>query len=233
MRKNHSEIVLVLDRSGSMENIATDTIGGYNTFLKKQQEAPGTATFTLYQFDDRFETAVDAKDIQSVPMLNKDTFVPRGATALLDAIGRAIMLTGRRLENTPEDARAEKVVIVILTDGLENASRESTKEKVFEMIEHQRSKYSWEFVFLGANQDAIATAAGIGIAGANTITYMANSIGTRGVFNSTADNLCSYRAGNTTSAAYSKSDRDIQTAAGATIGKTTKIVAVADENIYS
>lgn len=216
MRKNHTELVLILDRSGSMQDIADDTIGGYNAFLKKQQEAAGTVTFTLYQFDDKFDTVVDAKDINLVDKLNNHTFVPRGATALLDSIGKAIVLTGKRLEAIPENDRPGRVVLCCLTDGQENASREYTKEKVFDMIEHQRSKYSWEFVFLGANQDAIATAAGIGISSNSTITYMANPVGTRSAFNSTADTLCSYRAGNTTSVAYSQTDRDIQTAAGAT-----------------
>lgn len=212
MKQNHTDITIVLDRSGSMRSAIDDTIGGFNQFLKDQREASGTASVTLHQFDDQFETPMKAQDVKTAPELTSKTFVPRGYTALLDAIGRAIGDTGARLEAEP----AEKVVFVIITDGHENASREYNHTKVHEMISHQRDKYSWEFVFLGANQDAIKAATNLGMAAGNAMTYAANSDGTKKAFAATSANLCAMRSGATRSMAYADKDRAAQRAAGAT-----------------
>lgn len=193
MRTNHTDITIVLDRSGSMSSVANDTIGGMNRFLDDQRKAPGTATITLHQFDDLFETPIKAQDVKSAPNLTSETFVPRGNTALLDAIGRAIGDTGARMEASGEQDRAEKVVFVIITDGQENASHEYNHGKVFEMIEHQREKYSWMFVFLGANQDAIKTASSLGMRGGAAMTYAHNKAGTQSAFASTGKNLSALR----------------------------------------
>ncbi len=214
MKQNHTDITIVLDRSGSMQSVASDTIGGFNTFLAAQRKAPGTASITLHQFDHEFETPIKAQDVQYAPELNAVTFVPRGNTALLDAIGRAVVDTASRMEAASPDQRAEKVVVVIITDGHENASREYTKAKVLEMISHQREKYSWEFVFLGANQDAIGTGSGLGISAANSMTYAANSVGTTKAFESTGLNLTAMRSGGAASMAYSAKDRSEQLKAG-------------------
>ena len=216
MRTNLADISVVLDRSGSMSSVKTDTIGGFNEFLKSQKECPGEAVLTLAQFDDRYEIVHDGKNIQDVPPLDDKTFVPRGSTALLDAIGRTINATGARLSTMSEESRPSKVIFVILTDGQENASKELTREKVMEMIKHQTEAYKWDFVFLGANQDAIQAGASIGISAGNSMTYAANPAGTRSAFRSVGETLCSSRmGGNMSSGYFSDKDRREQDKAGA------------------
>lgn len=207
---------MVLDRSGSMASVADDTIGGVNTFLEEQRNAPGAATFTLHQFDDIFETPIPASDIKKAKNLTRKTFVPRGSTALLDAIGKAIVDTGSRLGSAQESDRPANVVFVIVTDGHENASREYTQAKINEMIEHQKNTYSWQFVFLGANQDAIAAAGDIGIGAANAMTYASNKVGTEKMFAAFSSNVRSYRAtGQAAKMAWSDEQRKDQKKAGA------------------
>lgn len=215
MKNNHTDITIVLDRSGSMADVAGDTIGGFNRFLDDQQKAPGTAALTLHQFDDVFDTVLDGCEVKSAKPLTNATFVPRGSTALLDAIGRAITRTGARLDKTPEHERAAKIVFVIITDGHENASREFTRFRVLEMIKHQREKYAWEFVFLGANHDAIAAAAAVGIGPANAMTYAHNAVGTSGAFASVAKNLTHYRCAAKVDMSFEADDRAVQSSAGA------------------
>lgn len=210
MRQNHTDITVVLDKSGSMASIAADTIGGFNTFLKDQKEAAGTAEISLYQFDDIFEANYVGKNIQETEDLTSKTFVPRGSTALLDAIGRSIVETGERLSKNP----AEKVVFVIITDGGENASREYTRDKIFEIITEQKNIWKWEFVFLGANQDAISVGSSFGINAGNSMTYAANSVGTTMAFCSVSKNLSSMRSGVKTDMSYETSDYKAQEDAG-------------------
>lgn len=221
MKQGLTDITIVLDRSGSMESVANDTIGGFNRFLDDQKKVPGSATLTLHQFDDRFETVIPGKNINEAPHLTDKTFVPRGSTALLDAIGRAIKDTGSRLSNASDGDRAEKVVFVIITDGFENASHEYNKANVFDMIEHQKSKYAWEFVFLGANQDAIKNATGLGINASNAMTYAANAVGTDKVYASASMRMASFRVGAAKSMAFTEEDREEQLKAGAKEWTTT------------
>ncbi|MFW9872522.1 MAG: hypothetical protein ACFFG0_05415, partial [Candidatus Thorarchaeota archaeon] len=145
------EIVCIIDRSGSMASIAKDAIGGFNTFLEEQKKVKGEATLTFIQFDTDYEIIHENKPLFDVPKLNESTFQPRGATALLDAVGKTIDSVGKRLSNMQENNRPEKVIVAILTDGEENSSKEYTLSKVREMITHQRDKYQWEFIFLAAN----------------------------------------------------------------------------------
>lgn len=215
MKPNHTDITIVLDRSGSMSSVATDTIGGFNRFLDDQKKTPGTASLTLHQFNHEYETRIPTSDIQKAPELTTETFVPRGNTALLDAIGRSIVDTGSRLEKTPEDQRPERVVFVIITDGQENASREYNPAKVHEMITHQQDKYQWQFVFLGANQDAIKAATNLGMRAGNAMTYAANRIGTQNAFAATSANLRSMRVGATMNMSYTAEQRKKQKDAGA------------------
>jgi hypothetical protein len=215
MNANLTDITIVLDRSGSMMAVASETIGGFNHFLDEQKSVPGQATLTLNQFDDVFERVIDAKDIQAAPPLSRDTFKPRGYTALLDAIGRSINETGRRLAATPEPDRPGKVIVVIITDGKENRSREFTRDAIDEMIRHQREKYAWEFVFLGANQDAIDTAGKIGIKPAAAMTFAANSRGTSRAFKATTQRISELRLGRIREMAFTQKDRDEQKDAGA------------------
>ena len=179
MRPDLNEIAFVLDRSGSMNSIAGDAIGGFNTFLAQQQGEPGEAHLTLVLFDHEYLVAHDNVDIHSIPPLDARTYVPRGMTALLDAIGRTIDAIGARLANTPEDQRPGKVIVAILTDGMENASRDYNNRRVADMISHQQQKYAWEFIFLAANQDAIATAHTLSIQAKDAIAFDATGQGVR------------------------------------------------------
>lgn len=164
MNTDYCEIACVIDRSGSMSGRVDDVIGGFNTFLEEQKKLPGRALLTLVQFDDQYELHCSGAPIRSVAPLTTSTYVPRGSTALNDAVGRTINNLGARLAAMREDARPGRVIVVIITDGQENASKEFTRrEQIREMIEHQRSKYSWEFVFLGAGVDAFEEARTFGI----------------------------------------------------------------------
>lgn len=208
MKQGYTHISFVLDRSGSMSTIKPDTIGGFNEFLKAQKETPGQASMTLVQFDTEYEVLQSMTDIQSVPPLTSDTFVPRGSTALLDAIGRTINETGKRLGDMPDADRPEKVLFVILTDGLENSSREFSNNRINDMITHQRDKYGWQFVYLGANQDAIATAAKMGIQPQSAMTYTATAEGAANTFGALSRQTTSYRSAGTKDFAWSDEDRE-------------------------
>jgi len=165
MKTNLTELVFILDRSGSMGGLESDTIGGFNSMLAKQREHDGECRITTVLFDNEYEVLHDRIDIKAVsPITEKEYFV-RGNTALLDAVGRTIHNIGNVQKHTSEEYRAEKVLFVITTDGMENASREYTYDKVKAQIERQKSKYGWEFIFLGANIDAVEVADRFGIAG--------------------------------------------------------------------
>jgi uncharacterized protein YegL len=177
MNADLTELAFVLDRSGSMQGLTHAAIAGFNDFLREQQAAPGQARLTVVLFDDEYLLHTDSVPVAEVLPLNTDTYVPRGSTALLDAIGRTIDTLGRRLAATPEPQRPGKVVVAILTDGLENASTDYTWKDIAARIRHQRDTYGWDFLFLGANQDAIATAAQMNIAAANAATFSADAAG--------------------------------------------------------
>lgn len=194
-KTNHTEIICIIDRSGSMDIIRNDAIGGFNTFLESQKKLPGTASISLVLFDHEYLNPIKNQDIQSVEPLTDKTFVPRGGTALLDAIGRTLNEVGARLGSTPESDRPEKVMVCILTDGQENSSQEFSRPKIKEMIEHQREKYKWEFCFLAANQDAFAEAVNIGIDRCKTASFVADSQGTARAYASMNAITTSYRSG--------------------------------------
>lgn len=201
---NYAHISVVVDRSGSMWNIQEDAEGAVNNFIEEQKKVPGRATFTLAQFDDVYDVVYENVDLQSVGSYHLQ---PRGVTALLDAIGRTINSTGEYLAGLTEDERPGTVVFVIATDGLENASTEFTKDQIKKLIEQQTNDYSWRFVFLAANQDAIATGASLGMQRGSTITYGANAAGTAKSFAATSALVTQYRGGNL-AAAYSDQDRE-------------------------
>lgn len=163
MKKNLTEMAFILDMSGSMSHITDDTIGGFNSIIEKQKCEDGEAYVTTVLFDHEYKLLHDHIPLEDVKQMTRDEYSPRGTTALFDAIGKTINSIGARLNNTPEDERPEKIIVVITTDGYENASREFTRNQIKEMIEHQQSKYSWTFMFLGANIDATAEAESIGI----------------------------------------------------------------------
>ena len=178
MKKGLTELVFILDRSGSMGGLESDTIGGYNAMLEKQKKAAGEVVITTVLFDDQYELLHDRINLRGIaPMTDKEYFV-RGSTALLDAVGKTINKIGNAQKYTAEAERAEHVMFVITTDGMENASQEFSYEKVRKMIDHQKNEYGWEFIFLGANIDAIATAERFGIGKDRAANYYADSEGT-------------------------------------------------------
>ena len=158
MNKHLIEIAYILDRSGSMQSMQEPAVTAFNEFLKLQLDVPGDARLTLIQFDDAYEVAVAARPVQNVDQLTAATYVPRGSTALLDAIGRTIKDIDARLQALPESERPGKVILAIFTDGEENASRTFTAQHINDLIRLYRDEKGWEFLFLAANQDAIATA---------------------------------------------------------------------------
>jgi hypothetical protein len=163
MNKNLFEIAYILDRSGSMQCMVEPAIAGFNQVLREQREAPGEARLSLILFDDQYELPCDRLPLEEVPDLDTTTYVPRAMTALLDAIGRTINEIDQRLDSMLEAERPGKVMVAIFTDGLENASREFSLDRINHLIREKRENHGWEFLFLAANQDAIATARGMGI----------------------------------------------------------------------
>ncbi|MCD8021114.1 MAG: hypothetical protein LUF92_16515 [Clostridiales bacterium] len=182
MKDNLTEMVFILDRSGSMAHLTEDTIGGFNAMIEKQKSEPGEAVVTTVLFENRYEIFHDHLPLQELnPLTNKEYFA-LGTTALLDAVGITINTVGARLNDTPEEERPGKVIIVITTDGLENASHEYTRTQIKDMITHQQDKYSWNFVFLGANMDAVKEASSIGIQADFARNYTASAAGTANLF---------------------------------------------------
>jgi len=164
MKNNTTELVFILDRSGSMGGMESDTIGGFNSMLVKQQAEPDDCRITTVLFDNQYEILHDRIDIKAVSAITEREYFVRGQTALLDAIGLTINKIGGVQKNTSDEYRADKVLFVITTDGMENASREFDYDRIKSMIENQKNKYGWEFVFLGANIDAVDVANRFGIA---------------------------------------------------------------------
>ena len=181
---SQTEIVVVLDRSGSMGSIAPATVEGFNKFLLEQQNSEGEAFITLIQFDDRYELNYKSIPVkEAAPLILGESFRPRGGTALFDAIGKTI-----------EELQTDRdVVFVIITDGEENQSKTYKQEAINKMIETQTKEDGWKFLFLAANQDAIKTGGSIGIRGGNSITYAATTDGATNVFASVSANMSSYR----------------------------------------
>ena len=182
MRENLTEMVFVLDRSGSMSGLADDTIGGFNELIEKQKKIEGRAYVTTVLFDHEYEVLHDHVALEEVAPLTDKEYFARGSTALLDAVGRTIDAVGARLAATVEEERPEHVVFVITTDGRENSSREYTAKRVRGMIEHQQQKYSWQFVFLGANMDAVSEARKLGISAKYAADFTPSHSGVRKMY---------------------------------------------------
>jgi uncharacterized protein YegL len=191
MNQNLTEIVFILDRSGSMGGLENDTIGGFNGFVKKQAEA-GQTSLTTVLFDDRYEILHNGIDAKHVTLTDSEYFT-RGSTALLDAVGKTINDVGRRLNETAEELRPGKVIFVITTDGLENASRKFGYDEVKRMITHQTEKYSWEFVFMGANIDVIEEGDKLGIKADRSFAFASTSEGLCDMYSEVNMLCCSIR----------------------------------------
>ena len=178
MKKNLTELVMILDRSGSMSGLESDKIGGYNGMLKKQRETEGEVLVSTVLFDHNVEVLHDRVPLEKVTEISEKDYYVRGCTALLDAVGGAIHHIGNVHKYAREEDRPEKTIFVITTDGMENASRQYSYDRVKQMVERQKEKYGWEFLFLGANIDAIATAGRFGITADRAANYNSDHEGT-------------------------------------------------------
>lgn len=194
MNSNLTEMVFILDRSGSMSGLETDTIGGYNSLLEKQKKEEGEAVVTTVLFDDKYDMICDHADIKKICPMTEKEYYARGCTALLDAIGKTISHVGNRHKYAPDSEVPSKTMVVIITDGFENASKEFNLNKVKQMIENQKDKYNWKFLFLGANIDAVQTAGTFGISADRAVTYQADSVGTRTNFSAVCNTVSDMRA---------------------------------------
>lgn len=179
MKKNLTELVFILDKSGSMSGLENDTIGGFNSMLEQQKKVGGQCIITTVLFDNRYELLHDRMDLRAIRPITRREYSVGGSTALLDAMGRTIHKIATAQKNTAEDYRAEKVMFVIITDGEENASRYYSSVQLKDMIRHQKERYGWEFIFLGANIDAVETAGRFGINADRAVDYVADSKGTQ------------------------------------------------------
>ena len=187
MNNSLTEIVFILDRSGSMGGLENDTIGGFNGFVKKQAEM-GQTSLTTVLFDDKYEILHNGVDAGNV-VLTGDEYYTRGSTALLDAVGKTITDVGKRLNETPEASRPGKVIFVITTDGLENSSREFSYNEIKHMIAHQSDKYAWDFIFMGANIDVAMEGGKLGVKADRAVSFTASEKGVRKMFGC-VDALC-------------------------------------------
>ena len=194
MRKNLTEIVFILDRSGSMAGLEGDTIGGFNAMIEKQRLEPGDALVSTVLFDNHSDVIHDRLTLDRIPRLTSREYYVRGCTALLDAVGSAISHIATIHKYAREEDRPEKTLFVITTDGMENASRRYTYEMVRNLIEKQKREYGWEFLFLGANIDAAREAARFGIHPDRAVDYRADRRGTRVIYETVSETVRDFRA---------------------------------------
>ena len=196
MKNDISELVFILDRSGSMSGLESDTIGGFNSLIEKQKRVDGRCFVTTVLFDSRSETIHDRLELEEVPPMTERDYSVRGCTALLDALGDTI----RHIAHIHRYARPEdlpdQTTFVIMTDGMENASRRYDSDEVKRLIEHEKRKYGWEFLFLAANIDAVETARRYGIDRDRAVDYLADSEGTEVAIGSVSETICMARMGN-------------------------------------
>ena len=194
MKKNLTELVFILDKSGSMAGLERDTIGGFDAMLDKQKAQAGECRITTVLFDHRYELLHDRTDIRAVRPITAREYRVGGSTALLDALGKTIHKIATAQKNTSEPFRAKRVMFVIITDGEENASREYAAKEVKEAIRRQKSRYGWEFIFLGANIDAVETAGRFGIDAGRAANYVPDSQGTALNFRAMSETVSAFRA---------------------------------------
>ncbi|MBQ9941836.1 MAG: VWA domain-containing protein [Christensenellaceae bacterium] len=195
MRKNLTEIVFIIDRSGSMAHLREDTVGGFNALLEEQRQKPGRALVSTVLFDQRLQVLHDRVDIRNVPPMTPADYLPGGCTALLDAVGSAIRHIGNVHKYARREDVPEKTIFVITTDGMENASTAFTRRQVQEMIGRQQQRYGWEFIFLGANMDAQAAAADMGISADRAANWVADGCGQQAGYRAMADAISQVRTG--------------------------------------
>jgi hypothetical protein len=211
-KTDYTHIAVILDRTGSMESIRDDTIGGFNAFLNEQKQQPGKATLTLVQFDsqDSYEVIHQVKPIKELLELTRETYVPRASTPLLDAIGRGINDLEKCLAEMKENNRPSKVVFVVITDGQENASREFRRDQILKMINEKEKQYGWQFVFLSADLDAIDDAMDQGFQAKSAMAFDKTGPGARNAWGSVSEKISNYRASKAREVAFSDEDRKKQ-----------------------
>jgi hypothetical protein len=206
---DHTHISVILDRTGSMESIRDDTIGGFNTFLQEQKEEPGTATLTLVQFDsqDPYEVLADFAPVSDVKELTPETYVPRAATPLLDTLGRGINDLDARLGKMSDAERPSKVIMVVVTDGKENASREFNKKQIETMIKDKQDKNNWQFVYLSADLAAIDEARSMGMHGSASLLFHKTGKGMNDAWKSASHRAAEFRRNANHSIRFKDEDR--------------------------
>jgi Mg-chelatase subunit ChlD len=212
MKPGYTHITVILDRTGSMESIRDDTIGGFNAFLDEQKQQPGVATLSLVQFDtqDPYEVIHRFRAIQTVPKLTRETFVPRASTPLLDALGRGINDLEQSVAQMAKEERPAKVVMVVITDGQENSSREFRKEQIVKMIQEKQEQQGWQFVFLSADLASIGDAAAWGIRAGATMSYDRTAQGTAAAWHSVSRHIVDYRSEKAADISFTEEDRQQQ-----------------------
>lgn len=198
------ELAVVLDRSGSMQSIKADMEGGFATFIAEQRKDPSPCVVSLYQFDSVFNVVYEERPLSEATL----ELVPRGSTALLDALGKTIAMVGERLRAKPESERPGKVVVLVITDGYENASHEWSRARVKLAVEHQREKYNWQFAFLGANIDSFAEARSLGVAPQATMNYESNTKGVARAYRAVGMALNAYRGADSSACMSFDASRD-------------------------
>ena len=204
MKNKRTELVFILDRSGSMAGLETDTTGGFNSLIERQKKEEGEATVTTVLFDNEIVMIHDGTDLNKVGRLTEKEYYVRGSTALLDAIGSTVNYVGNRQKMLCEGEKASKVVVAVITDGMENSSKEYDRKTVKYMIERQKNKYGWEFLFLGANMDAVGEASKIGIEKDAAVSYRCDAAGTAINFGAVGKRMAAARAGKALSGEWKK-----------------------------
>ncbi len=193
MKKNLTSINVVLDASGSMANLTSDTLGGLNSFIEEQKSLPGEATFTLCTFNSSHEIVHEGTPLHLVASIDKKSYSPKGGTNLIGTLGYMIDKVGKDFSSMKENERPFKVIFVVITDGENNLFSDYTKQKVKEMIEHQTNNYKWEFLFFGANIDSFSEAASYGISSTRTKNFEASPSGTKNMYRSMSKSVSTYR----------------------------------------
>ena len=204
MNSNLTEIVFILDRSGSMAGLEGDTIGGFNAFVEKQKKEEGEALLSAVLFSDREQVLYDRVDLRKVEPMTEAQYQVGGCTALLDAIGGAVHHIGNVHKYAREEDRPAKTVFVITTDGMENASRRYSYQDVQRMVKHEQEKYGWEFLFLGADMDAISAARSFGIRSDRAVRYYKDGSGTELNYSILSQTVGKIRKGERIEADWSK-----------------------------
>ena len=209
MKSNYAHITVILDRSGSMEGIREDTIGGFNSYLKEQKKQPGEATLTLVQFDSQnpYEVIEHFRPLAEVPELTTETYAPRGGTPLLDALGKGIHDLDGSVKKLAEDQKPERVVMVVVTDGAENSSQEFKKSDIEKLVKEKSEKHGWQFVFLSADMAAISEAHGLGIPADSSLYYSHSGRGSRSSWASVSSHTTDYRRALARKIGFNRSDR--------------------------